>query len=316
MLKQTMHNASWITIAPICNLWAPPEAVQLPFFFSDDTSLRPLPEWITSENGMEIDQLRPRLRQAIVDKKITHCLTVEYQADSLGTPDPEWRGPEPRSIQDTALEKIHIVMLSMWLAQPTGMHFREIAHCVKSGQDWLVRQIGDHYRDYPLSAYKNEQMNSEDVNRAKHLSKLLFGMPTEGPVWSAICSTGLALTQHNWILRYLVFWLVLEALFGPEDPRETAFRISQRIAFFLADAGDSPHELFVSMKESYKWRSKIVHGVRLKKLKDEASEDLISNLELTARRSILRILENKSLTDIFSGKDRERYLDDLVFARR
>ena len=36
-------------------------------------------------------------------------------------------------------------------------------------------------------------------------------------------------------MRYALFWMALEALFGPEDGREISFRLSPRIAFLLAE---------------------------------------------------------------------------------
>lgn len=308
-----MNNKTWATVAPIGGFFGRPEAPNLPFYFSDDISLQLLPDWITSDN--DLDLLRPRLRQAIKDKKAEYCLLVEYQADALGMPDPSYIGPEARSIQDAALAKIYVVMLSLWLARPTGVHYREIAHCERNGGDWLVRQIADHFRFWPLPEYSYNQISAEDADRAKRLFDVLFNAPQKGPVWAAVSSLGLALTQKEWILRYLLFWLALEALFGPDDAREITFRISQRIAFFLTRGEKSRHEMFDDMKESYKWRSKIVHGVRISKLKSELSAILITNLEDTARRALLTILEDNALAKIFTGKGRERYLDDLVFER-
>src|ERR1039458_10151466 len=60
--------------------------------------------------------------------------------------------------------------------------------------------------------------------------------------------------------RYAFFWLALEALFGPKDSGETTFKLSQRIAFFLADTPELARELYHKVKACYNTRSRIIHG--------------------------------------------------------
>lgn len=308
-----MNSQNWTTIAPIGNFWSPPEVVQTPFYVSKRTSIRPIPSWITSEKAPGLDQIRPKLRESILKDDLTHCIFVEYQADALGTPDPNWRGDEPKAIQDSAVEEITLFTLSLWLAKPSGFYCQEIVHCEEYDNNWMIRQFGNYKRIYPLPAYQNEQVAEADFVRAKGLFEVLANLPNQGPVWSAICNLGLALTQTHWILRYLVFWLILEALFGPEDARETTYRISQRISFFLAADGIARRKLFDEIKDSYRWRSKTVHGVRLKKLNNEKSEKLICDIEKYVRAALLRIFDDQTTLENFSPTKREQYLDMLIF---
>jgi len=73
--------------------------------------------------------------------------------------------------------------------------------------------------------------------------------------------------------------------------------------------------LFRKAKASYDWRSKIVHGLRLAKLNPAKSRELLLDLESLVRQSLRKILGDQVLTEQFDGKDREEFLDDLVFAR-
>lgn len=101
--------------------------------------------------------------------------------------------------------------------------------------------------------------------------------------------------------------------FGPVDPREITYRLSQRIALFLNSDRTQAGELFKKVKDGYHWRSKIVRGLHLGKLKEDKSKELMCEIESVARNSLIRILSERSLTQEFNSKKRENYLDGLVF---
>jgi hypothetical protein len=111
-------------------------------------------------------------------------------------------------------------------------------------------------------------------------------------------------------IRFALFWIAVEALFGPEDAREVTFRLSQRVALFLSAERAEARNLFLLVKKSYAFRSKIVHG-RWKE--DPDSETRMAEGEGIVRRSLLRILQDQSMTQRFAGRTRESFLDDLVF---
>lgn len=50
-------------------------------------------------------------------------------------------------------------------------------------------------------------------------------------------------------------------MFGAEDGREITYRLSQRIAFFLASNQAEARQLFKEVKKAYSFRSKVAHGV-------------------------------------------------------
>lgn len=60
----------------------------------------------------------------------------------------------------------------------------------------------------------------------------------------------------------------MESLFGPEDGGEIAYRLSQRIAFFLESDRGSAQKTYALAKDCYKVRSKLVHGFRVARIND------------------------------------------------
>lgn len=305
----------WETIAPVRNLWRVPDGLRLPFQFNEHTSLRPLPEWLLSEESEEtVDLLRRKLRESL-DVHLPYCVTVEYQADALGSPDPDWKGEDPRPIQETAFESVRNVFLSFWLVRPTSVHFREVAHVVNHGSERVIRQIAKYDSLCPLPDYMDDPYEAEEFERVRFLFNALTILSYNGTLRTAAQATMRALTERGWTLRFLILWLALESLFGPEDAREITFRLSQRVALFLSRDGAAARDLFSEVKTSYGWRSKVVHGFRLTKLTTEQSRRLLVHLEDVVRRSIVRILSDASLIPTFDGKNREEYLDGLVFTR-
>jgi hypothetical protein len=111
-------------------------------------------------------------------------------------------------------------------------------------------------------------------------------------------------------VRYLLFWVALEALFGPEDGREITFRLSQRVGFLLGVSKEEARQLFETAKAGYGFRSKIVHG---QWKQDPSATERMAEAEGLLRRAYTRILETPDLADTFSSKKREVYLDDLAF---
>ena len=74
--------------------------------------------------------------------------------------------------------------------------------------------------------------------------------------------------------------------------------------------------MFRDIKDSYGWRSKTVHGLKLSKLTAKHSEQLITQLEAIVRRSLLKILADDDLIGTFDSKEREQHLDTLAFQER
>jgi hypothetical protein len=113
-----------------------------------------------------------------------------------------------------------------------------------------------------------------------------------------------------------LLWIALEALFGPRDPGEVAYRLSQNLALFLeADAARRAVTLRQAKKD-YGSRSRIVHGegggvepAEFDRLMDRAQD--------WVRRALLRILDSPELCGRFSRPDqRDDFFQAALFRVR
>ena len=139
-----------------------------------------------------------------------------------------------------------------------------------------------------------------------------MNLKRDNSLWLANKTLFEALTSNSWETRFLLFWIVLETLFGASS--EVTYRISHRIGFFLSSDRGEAKKICAKVKNCYSWRSKIVHGMR-GKLKESESEEVLYNTERFARDALLKILRNNYLSKVFSGGENQRgkFLDSLIF---
>ena len=302
----------WVTIAPIHYPWDLPHGVTLPYRFAERVHLDEVPSWVKTDDVLKY--LSHSLRTELEDRA-RYCISVSYDADAFGTPDPDWKGDVPRSIQDSAYEQIQHVGFSMWLARPSAFTFSCVFHGHQVQGESLMRHVFQTSPICPLPEYESAELKIEDFVAAGDLARALRTLGVQGTLRAATQAATRAITETGWTLRFLILWLVIESLFGPEDAREITFRLSQRLALFMGIDSEETRALFRKAKASYDWRSKIVHGLRLAKSNPEKSRELLLDLESLVRQSLRKILGDQVLTEQFDGKDREEFLDDLVFAR-
>jgi hypothetical protein len=305
----------WLTIVPIYNLWSLPDELQLPFSLNKRASLSRLPDWLTDEQQSNVvDLLLPKVREELkAHGTIRYCIVVEYQADSLGSTDPQWQGQKTRSIQDSAFEDARNFFLALWLVHPTSIHYRQVVHVANRPSDRLIRQIEKYDPQRHLPNCEDDEYQVSDLERARLIANGLSDVPINGNIRTAVHAVMRAQTEGEWTIRFLIFWLVMESLYGPEDGREITFRLSQRVAIFLSSNSVDAKNTFRRVKASYSWRSKLVHGLRLAKLTEVESTKLIIELEECIRDSLIKILSDDSLLATFDGSAREQFLDELVF---
>ena len=96
------------------------------------------------------------------------------------------------------------------------------------------------------------------------------------------------------------------------DKRYT-YRLSQRVALFLEKEATKAQEVLKQAKAGYGWRSKIVHGLRVSKLKDRDPDKLLNEIEELLRRVSVAILSEDATAETFDGKGQEEFLDGLAF---
>jgi hypothetical protein len=95
-------------------------------------------------------------------------------------------------------------------------------------------------------------------------------------------------------LALLSFTTCLESLFSSVE-QELSFRLSLRVAAFLADENAKRREVFDQAKEVYRIRSKVVHGARIHQNPETAAiilvEGILPAAERLARSCLAKVLE-------------------------
>jgi hypothetical protein len=291
------------TVVPLQNVVLDPDAR---FEFAGGILLTATPPWVSKEKMLE--SLSEWHRKAVHESPSS--LIATYEATALGDPDPAWTGSEPKSIQDTKYELCVLANLALWLRRASPAHFVVVLHAPQFGDTPITQRISRHS---PLLCHPRDiasRVKAADIPVAVQLHHALAATTRDTSLWTAIRATWAALQTNAEVVRYALFWMALEALFGPEDAREITYRLSQRVALFLAESQTEAKQFFSMAKKGYGFRSKIVHG-RWKD--DPEGVTRMAEVEELVRRSFGRILSDKALQDRFSGKARESYLDELAF---
>jgi hypothetical protein len=274
--------------------------------FAGGLVLTNTPAWVLKETML--DSLSEWDRRAV--KECSSALVATYDAAALGDPDPTWVGPEPKSIQESKYELCLLANLALWLSRPSPVQFSVVLHAPQFGAEPIGQRMSRHS---PLLCHPQDvdaQLSDDDITLATQLHASLATVARDTSIWTAIRATWSGLQLNVEHVRYVLFWIALEALFGPDDAREMTFRLSQRIALFLGKDRAEARELFAVAKRGYGFRSRVVHG-RWREEPDSLAR--MAEAEDLVRRSFLRILLEKPLMTTFSGKAREPFLDELVF---
>jgi hypothetical protein len=82
------------------------------FAFSGGLRLEPLPGWVAGQRMLEDLSLHDRKAVELA----THVFVLTYPADALGSPDSNWKGPQPKSIQESKYEVGLMANFALWLA--------------------------------------------------------------------------------------------------------------------------------------------------------------------------------------------------------
>lgn len=300
----------WMSIAPIENSrWH--SSVLLPVDFDNGVRIDRMPKWAYSTDILSKLVLADSER--IQGSK--NAFLVDYEAAALGSPGPEEKGSMQRSVQSIMHEKISLANLGLWLSNPNAIGFFAIIHFDEVDVAPSLRQYEPVRAFHPHLDYEKRILLEQDFQLAAGLYRKLLRLDRKGTIWRAAYSIWLGMLETDWAARYMQMWIAMESLFGPEDAREITFRISQRIALFLMPDKIKAHELFLEVKESYSWRSKVAHGLRLSKLQPDESEVLSYSIEQLTAFATAKILSETQWIEKFESTQREEFLDNLVFQR-
>src|ERR1039458_9458114 len=142
-----------------------------PFYFAPDITIEAIPEYLKSDallkNQAEYDLQR--------FEDCTHCLIVHYEAEGLYSPDPFWKGDEPRAIEKAHVERAYLVNLALWLQHPSPTGFNLIFH-LPEWDTFIIQgsERCDRFLCHPHD--ERERIRLEDLEPAKHLFTALARM--------------------------------------------------------------------------------------------------------------------------------------------
>jgi hypothetical protein len=300
------------TVVPLHNLKLAP-GTRIPF--ANGLVLQDLPNWVREEKFL--DYLSFRDRQSVL--RDDHALVAEYDASAIGEPDPSWRGKTPKSVQDAKAHWAMIASLAIWLRQPSNVCFTVVLHSVSStipGRAEKQQIIQQSETQTPIYCHPKDAGNvvtTDHLVKAAELHPVLCSIPNDNAVWVAMRTLWAGLTSYSADIRYSLFWVALEALFGADDNSgEISYKLAQRIAFFLADTPADARDLFAKAKKCYGIRSKIVHG----RWKSEPDIDEgMAQTEAILRTAFRHLIDSPELLRTFVSKKRDKYLEDWVFSR-
>ena len=301
----------WATIAPINSAWRGPTFdVTAALDIGWGVRVIVVPEWLKQPN---ITRLMSWTERTAYIGEATFALSVEYDAESLGEPDP-LSTIGPLSKQDVAAEKLRRANLGLWLARPSWAGFKMVVNAHEDDGEWVLRQTYQTETIRPFARDANKTLSRDDFNLAKKIGDAASELSIKASTWVAMMLLWRALTEAWWENRYLLLWVALEALFGSGNPSETTYRLSQRLAFFLAEDRSKLRDLYARAKAGYSIRSKVVHGFHHLNLGKEKADNLLADTELFVRGALCKILTDAGHLRTFSGRNqREEFLEGLVF---
>lgn len=299
----------WHAYGIIVGLCFEKGVLNLPLDIGSGVKIEAVPEWINT--GDHLDNFSFSERDEISCAQV--AFSTSYAAEAIGSCDLEWKGQEPRSIQSAIDEKFSLAGLALWISKPSEFSCGPKLHFEVSSDLGSFRQASFSEKIRVSESESEDVPSEEDFARAKDILKTLLSLERSGNVFMAIKILLHGLQDSVMEIRYLSHWIVLESLFGPEEPNETTYRLSQRICFFLRDEPDRRNALFKEIKKCYQFRSKIVHGMRNSKSTKTQQANLLMTSESLIRESLARILTDANLVSAFDRKGRDEYLESLIF---
>jgi hypothetical protein len=294
------------TVVPLHSLSLPAET-RIPF--GEGLVLQDLPEWVKSDHGI-LAQIHKNDRDLIEDDK--HALVADYEADGIGSPDPEWPGDKPKSIQRRKFESAMLANLAIWLRQPCTVHFTVGFHALTTLErrvldSPIIAQTEHHTRIYCHPKDVSNPIEIHHLRKAGELHASLSAIVPGNPVWAAIRAFWAALTSYRADLRYPLFWQGLESLFSSDTKTwNVTERLCTRLSYFLADNEQTQKDLFAKANVCYNVRSKIIHGRWQPGVEIDAP---MADTEAIARTVVRNLLETPGMLSVFASSKRDEFLD-------
>lgn len=239
----------------------------------------------------------------------TYCLDHRYS------------GPESPHLSEPEVEskkKVRRIILGIQLLKP-----------IMTSPEFIIHTQGDDYR--VVDALKtNEHVflaNAENISpelfSADDIEKLKVLWPRicdiydrDGGKFNRITNAleffRVGLGMLAWQLRFALFIIALESIYSTSNV-EVTYSLSQRLAWFLGQDYVERLAYFEKAKKCYRIRSQIVHGDTVQGDLRKEVDDLMVDLEKMTRLTLLKILLDGQLIDIFLDKKKlKNYFNALT----
>jgi hypothetical protein len=297
------------TVVPLHNLDLPAGTI-IPF--GAKFVLQDVPEWLKKDTE-SLNKLACHDRSATLKAK--HALVSEYEAGSIGEPDPEWKGREPRGIQDLRFQSAMLANMAIWLIQPSIVSFTVGFHALTKidtrpvDPPIIVRSEREE-RLYCHPRDKHNRVEPRHIIKAAVLYETLSTVPRKNAVWAALRAFWAALGSYSADYRYPLFWQGLESLFGDEkNTPGLSRRLRERISFFLAEDAANQQQLSDMVKRCYQTRSQIVHG---RWEEGPEIDDRMGDTEAIVRTVVRHIMDKPGMLGAFLSVKRDDWLQAWV----
>lgn len=218
----------------------------------------------------------------------------------------------PSELLQKAQEAIRIANICLWIAQPSGIGFEEIFTANDAVDGFQIRGMQQLPCIVPHHEDINNPITLNGLSKAMVLNTRWGPVPRDCPLGLARAVVSKALLDDWPASRYLLFWVALEALFAPTGGGETTYRLAIRMAKFLESDPIRRKERFLKIKDCYRWRSNIAHGRKGSQHKPAEENEIFLQTESLLRESLVAILAELQLVDIFNGIERENYLEAIA----
>lgn len=299
------------TVVPLHNLGLP-KGTHIEF--SPGLTLQETPGWVATDPYL--NKLSEHDRDDA--KQSRYSFVAEYASTWMNELDPDWKGKSHKSKEHMRNQAAILGNLALWVTQPSLACFTFAFHALWSPADQaqgLKPHIESHNQEPPLRIHPQDfgkELFVEHIEQAAALYRILATVPRKNRIWTALRGIWAGLATYERDIRYSLFWIGLEALFGSDAQGEIIYKLAQRLAFFTCNDPASAKQAFQKIKRCYGTRSQIVHGT----WEDDLNfDEHMGDTEGLTRKAFARLFANKEMIDTFLHKKRrELFLEEFVFS--
>lgn len=253
------------------------------------------------------------LSESWLASRAVYALVLDWSADRIAASDDDQFSPGPNNAERRALRMLERTTEAVWITKRSTFSFDFIVDFSRDGPPASSISWGRVPSLVSLPSYANEILGSADLEQASEVNDAIAQVLPRTALNIALDALWHALTETNPFLRYLLLWVALEALFGPESSQELSYRLALRLTRFGEHQGEKLQSRFSEIRMAYDLRSKIVHGRTKGALGKDDSDRWVLFCEGLLQSALRRILTDPNLRAVFcSAKEREGYLDAIA----